>query len=94
MRILRFGLVLIILSSLFVGCSGRVKQDPMLMLSSAEALEQGKALLEKEKYKRARDFFIHAFEAEPNSVTGREALLLAADTYYAQGGSSNLRPSS
>lgn len=90
MRILRFGLVLIVLSSLFVGCSGRVKQDPMLMLSSAEALAEGKALLEKEKYKRARDFFIHAFEAEPNSVTGREALLLAADTYYAQGGSSNL----
>ena len=90
MRILRFGLALIAVSSLCVGCSGRAKQDPMLMLSSAEALAEGKVLLEKEKYKSARDFFTHAFEAEPNSVTGREALLLVADTYYAQGGSSNL----
>lgn len=90
MRILRLGLALALLSSLVVGCSGRVKQDPMLMLSSAEALAEGKALLRKAKHKQARDYFVHAFEAEPNSVTGREALLLAADTYFAQAGTANL----
>ena len=90
MRILRFLLLLAALSSLVTACSGKGKQDPVLLLSSAESLAEGKVLLEKEKYRRARDYFTHAFEAEPNSVTGREALLLVADTYYAQGGASNL----
>ena len=38
---------------------------------------------------RARPYFTHAFEVEPNSAIGREALLLAADTYYLSGGSAN-----
>ena len=42
-----------------------------------------------EKYDKARPYFTHAFEVEPNSTIGREALLLAADTYYLQGGTAN-----
>jgi outer membrane protein assembly factor BamD len=68
------------------GCSSTPKQDPVLALSSAEALAEGKALMEQGKYARARDYLTHAFEVEPNSVGGREALLLAADAYYLQGG--------
>ncbi len=73
----------------FAGCKGGKKADPMLSLSAAESLAQGKELLAQEKYPRARPFLVHAFEVEPNSATGREALLLAADTFYLEGGSGN-----
>jgi outer membrane protein assembly factor BamD len=71
------------------GCKSSAPKDPILRLSAEESLAQGKALLAKEKYEKARPFFTHAFEVEPNSTTGREALLLAADTYYLQGGNAN-----
>lgn len=63
--------------------------DPILRLSAEESLAQGKDLLAKEKYDKARPYFTHAFEVEPNSTVGRESLLLAADTYYLQGGTTN-----
>lgn len=72
------------------GCKGGgVDDDPILKLGAEESLAQGKELLAREKYARARPYFTHAFEVEPNSVVGREALLLAADTYYLEGGTSN-----
>ena len=42
-----------------------------------------------EKYFRAREFLTHAYEVEPNSLAGREALLLAADSFYQDGGNTN-----
>ncbi len=71
--------------ALFVGCGG-VRDDPILRLSSAEALEIGKQLLEEEKFTQAREHLVHAFEVEPNSETGREGLLLAADALFLRGG--------
>jgi outer membrane protein assembly factor BamD len=72
------------------GCKGGgVADDPILRLSAEESLAQGKELLAKEKWDRARPYFTHAFEVEPNSAIGREALLLAADTYYLSGGTAN-----
>jgi outer membrane protein assembly factor BamD len=72
------------------GCrSGGAPEDPLLKLSAEESLAQGKALLAKQKYGRARPYFTHAFEVEPNSPIGREGLLLAADTYYQEGGTTN-----
>ena len=81
------------------GCkSSGAPQDPILRLSAQEAIVQalreegrlsGEELLAQEKYDKARPYFTHAFEVEPNSATGREALLLAADTYYLQGGNAN-----
>ena len=71
------------------GCHSSAPADPILRLSAEESLTQGKELLAKEKYEKARPFFTHAFEVEPNSVIGREALLLAADTYYLQGNTAN-----
>ena len=73
----------------FAGCRSSAPEDPILQLSAEESLAQGKDQLVREKYERARPYFIHAFEVEPNSAIGREALLLAADTYYLQGGSGN-----
>ncbi|HTQ81428.1 MAG TPA: outer membrane protein assembly factor BamD, partial [Thermoanaerobaculia bacterium] len=85
-----FWLLLLVFAGLgLAGCHGGAKQDPILQLSAEEALAQGKSWVAKEKYARARPYFTHAYEVEPNSATGREALLLAADTYYLEGGSTN-----
>jgi len=70
-------------------CRSGPNEDPVLRLSAEESLVQGKELLAKKKYARARPYFTHAFEVEPNSAIGREGLLLAADTYYLEGGSAN-----
>lgn len=72
---------------LLSGCVER--EDPILLLSAEEALNLGKDFLEREKYFKARRHLVHAFEVEPNSRTGREALLLAADALYLQGGTDN-----
>jgi outer membrane protein assembly factor BamD len=77
------------LASLGAGCKSGPAADPILQLSAQEALVQGKELLADEKYDRARDFLNHAFEISPNSVEGREALLLVADSFYLDGGRSN-----
>lgn len=71
------------------GCKSSKAEDPLLQLSAEESLIQGKELLANQKYSRARPYFTHAFEVEPNSATGREGLLLAADTYYLEEGSTN-----
>jgi outer membrane protein assembly factor BamD len=60
-----------------------------LALSAEEALEEGKELMENGKYRRAQEYLTHAFEIEPNSASGREGLLLAADALYLAGGSSS-----
>lgn len=79
----RLVVIATIVASLLVACGGR-REDPILRLSASEALEQGKVLLENEKYREARKYLIHAFEVEPNSVAGREGLLLASDALFAQ----------
>jgi len=71
------------------GCSA-FGEEPYLSLSTTEALEEGKKLLEEEKYRLAGPYLLHAFEIEPNSVQGREGLLLAADALYKGGGFSSL----
>jgi outer membrane protein assembly factor BamD len=70
-------------------CHSGPRQDPLLQLSAEESLAKGKELLAQQKYGKARPYFTHAFEVEPNSTIGREGLLLAADTYYQEGGSDN-----
>ena len=70
-------------------CRSGVSADPILKLSAEESLAQGKELMAKEKPAKARPYFTHAFEVEPNSAIGREGLLLAADTYYLEGGTTN-----
>ncbi len=74
------------------GCKStgsRASKDPILRLSAEESLAKGKELQARQKYDLARPYFTHAFEVEPNSAIGRDALLLAADTYYLQGGNAN-----
>jgi outer membrane protein assembly factor BamD len=71
------------------GCKSGGGEDPIMRLSAEEAFEQGKSLLENKKYRQAVEYLEHAFEIAPNSVTGREALLLAADSLYLDGGTAN-----
>ncbi len=71
------------------GCRSGTTQDPILKLATTESLTAGKALLADKKYAKARPYFTHAYEVEPNSAQGREALLLAADTYFLEGGNTN-----
>ncbi|HVS01285.1 MAG TPA: outer membrane protein assembly factor BamD [Thermoanaerobaculia bacterium] len=82
--------LLLILAPLAVGCGSAKREDPILRLSAAEALAEGKELMERGKYAQARKLLTHAFEVEPNSESGREALLLVADSLFLQGGSQNL----
>jgi outer membrane protein assembly factor BamD len=73
------------------GCkSGAQREDPLMQLSAAESLTEGQRLMGIEKFAQARKYLTHAFEVEPNSASGREALLLVADSLYKQGGTQNL----
>lgn len=74
---------------LLVGCGGGGGIDPILQLSAEESLERGKEFMAQGKWLRSREYLIHAFEVEPNSATGREALLLVADSHFLDGGSEN-----
>lgn len=82
-------LAMVGLSVLAVACGSGRREDPLLRLSAEESLAEGKRLFAAEKYGAAHPYFIHAFEVEPNSATGREALLLAADSFYFDGGETN-----
>jgi outer membrane protein assembly factor BamD len=81
--------IALLLAVVLASCGG-TREDPILQLSSQEALEQGRKLMAEGKWNGARRYFIHAFEVEPNSATGREGLLLAADAYFMAGGAENL----
>lgn len=72
----------VLLALAVASCRSGPQDDPILRLSAEESLSQGKELLANKKYVRARPYFTHAFEVEPNSAIGREGLLLAADTFY------------
>lgn len=86
----RISTALLLLAAAVTGaCRSGTSVDPILALSAAESLATGKELMAEEKYLRARPYLEHAFEVEPNSVNGREGLLLAADTYFLEGGRTN-----
>lgn len=84
-------LTAVALLALFLAACGSdgFEDDPILRLSVEEAMEEGRRLMEAEKYGQAREYFTHAFEVEPNSPAGREGLLLAADMLYLMGGGDN-----
>jgi len=89
-RLASFAPALLAVALVLGACGGGGREDPILQLSSKEALEEGKKLMAEKKWNPARKYFIHAFEVEPNSTTGREGLLLAADAYFNAGGQDNM----
>ncbi len=80
----------VLVSTLAVACKSSIHNDPILRLSAAESLAEGKKLFERKKYDRARPYLSHAFEVEPNSSSGREALLMVADCYSLTGSAADL----
>lgn len=72
------------------GCASSSKPDKLteeLLSTPKEALfEKGKALVEKKKWETGRKYLSFVFETYPNDPLGREALLLLADSYFKQGG--------
>ena len=86
-RLVIFGVFLATVLVSTTACGKR--EDPILRLSADEALELGKQFMADEKYFKASQHLTHAFEVEPNSRKGREALLLAADALYKDGGLDN-----
>jgi len=72
------------------GCASKGPHKPdaitqELLTQPKEVLfEKGKDLLAKKKYDQARKYLNHVFETYPNEQMGREALLLVADSYFAQ----------
>ncbi len=86
---LKFPALLVMVVLTFVSCKGGIKEDPILRLSADEALTKGKELMDREKYREATQYLDHAFEVAPNSASGREALLLSADSYFLAGGTAN-----
>ena len=92
MRLMRnlMWVLLMVGTLISVSCKGGgVKEDPILRLSAEEALAQGQELMANKKFMQSAQYFDHAFEVAPNSATGREALLLAADSYFQNGGTAN-----
>lgn len=82
--------ILLTITFVTTGCGrGGPPVDPILALSTQEALERGNQLMEEGKYNRAHKFLTHAFESAPNSREGRGALLRAADALYQAGGVDN-----
>lgn len=74
-----------------VGCASSSKKPDKvtqeLLSTPKEALfEKGKALIEKKKYDLGRKYLTFIFETYPNDPLGRESLLLVADAFYRQGG--------
>ncbi|HEX9286435.1 MAG TPA: outer membrane protein assembly factor BamD [Thermoanaerobaculia bacterium] len=87
----KWGAVLLALLVL-VACSGSKKPDKLtqeLLAKPKEALfEKGKGLVEKKKYDLGRKYLTFVFETYPNDPLGRDALLLVADSFFKQGGTS------
>ena len=74
------------------GCaSGPKKPDKItleLLNSPKDVLfQKGKALLERKKFDEGRKYLNFVFETYPNDAEGRQALILVADSYFRQGGS-------
>ncbi len=82
-------LAVLTLSTFATSCRSSAAEDPILRLSAEESLVQGKELLNQKKFARARPYLSHAFEVEPNSAGGREALLLVADCHFLERGNTN-----
>lgn len=77
---------------LAAACSGTKKPDKitqeLLAKPKEELFAKGKDLVERKKYENGRKYLTFVFETYPNDPLGREALMMVADSYFKQGGSS------
>jgi len=84
------GLALILATGGCGTAGGARKPDKVtteLLSTPKEALfEKGKALINKKKYELGRKYLTFVFETYPNDPLGRESLLMVADSFFRQGG--------
>ena len=90
---LALAVALVLPIAILSGCStatrGPDKITLELLNSPKEVLfEKGKALIEKKNYELGRKYLSFVFETYPNDPQGRESLLMVADSYFKQGGTS------
>jgi outer membrane protein assembly factor BamD len=82
--------LLVVLLVTGASCSKNKKPDKItqeLLSQPKEVLfEKGKALIARKRYETGRKYLNFVFETYPNEPQGREALLLVADSYFKQGG--------
>lgn len=65
--------------------------DPeLLKLSKEQVFAKAEDNFNKHRWQRARTYYTHLYETNPNDPLGRRALLRIADTYYEQGDPVNL----
>lgn len=76
--------------AVLLGCSTTRKPDKItqeLLSTPKETLfEKGKALIARKKYDAGRKYLTFVFETYPNDPLGRQALLMVADSFFRQGG--------
>lgn len=58
----------------------------LLSTPKEQLFEKGQALLAKKKYDLGRKYLTFVFETYPNDPLGRQSLLIVADSYFRQGG--------
>jgi outer membrane protein assembly factor BamD len=86
-----YGSILAVAALVLSGCAstpkGPDKVTQELLSQPKEVLfEKGKTLIEKKRYEQGRKYLSFVFETYPNDALGREALLMVADSYYKEGG--------
>ena len=79
------------MAALSAGCASSPKgpdkvTQELLSTPKEELFAKGKALVEKKRYDQGRKYLSFVFETYPNDPLGREALLLVADSYFKEGG--------
>ena len=96
MRKLAFA-VLVSLGALLVGACGSSSRSgvatvntELMNLSKEEVYERAEAMFEAKRWASARSHYSFVYENYPNDPLGRRSLLRVADTYFHQGGQTNL----
>ena len=93
---LRNAIILLAIAAIFASCNRGPRRyvpvvDPeLLKLSKEQVWERGEEYFKREKWQKARGYYTHLYETNPNEALGRRALLRIADTYYQQGDPVNL----
>jgi outer membrane assembly lipoprotein YfiO len=65
--------------------------DPeLLKLTKEQVFEKAEEQFERERWKKAREYYSYIYETFPNDPLGRRSLLRVADTFYMQGDPVNL----
>jgi outer membrane protein assembly factor BamD len=62
----------------------------MLKLTKEQIFQRGEEQFAKKRWVKARTYYSHLYESNPNDPLGRRALLRIADTFYQQGDAVNL----